>query len=55
MSSKVSNRLQEKLVEAVAEGLANNYQATDDDLPRIFWPEGIDVEKEFWESLENKL
>jgi hypothetical protein len=47
-----SSRLQERMRESVAKGLAIEYQATDEDLPATFWP---DVEKEFWDKLEGSL
>ena len=44
--------LKDKMREAISKGLAVKYQATDEDLPEIFWQ---DVEVKFWSELERSL
>lgn len=44
--------LEGKMRDSIAEGLVVKYQATDEDLPSIFWP---DLEEKFWSELERKL
>ena len=44
--------LEDKMREAVSEGLTVKYQATDEDLPAIFW---YNIEEKFWSELERKL
>jgi hypothetical protein len=44
--------LEGKMREAISEGLVVKYQASDEDLPSIFWP---DIEEKFWSELERIL